>query len=294
MEDNASLLEKLVCFNCQNYLSYFPIYSDVNQKSICGRCQQFDTQNFYHNEIYEQSMEAFEFPCTYSKNGCKESCLLPKDIPKHEDVCEFRQMQCPANNDSTNAVCDWKGLTCDIYEHFEEHHPQFILQDGKFEADFVSNYKGVFLYAFGQYYFIVTKTSDAKNVGTVNFAYTGNDPDVKKYNYKITYKNANGAKSIDVVGKIGETVKIDGEMILDLLGEPFSIIAEITLYEETDTNNVDGTKKERNPAVNYEIIESMKCTVSLMNLYIYILVESIYLEILDYIEKKKYIGAGCI
>lgn len=269
MDDRTSLLEKLLCFRCQNYLSYFPIYSDVNQNSICGRCQPSDVQNFYHNEIYEKSMEAFAFPCSYCKNGCKKTHLHPKDVPTHEDGCEFRTIQCPALNSLTDAVCDWKGFSSDIYEHFEQEHPQFILRDGKFEADFITNRKGVFLYAFAEHYFIVTKTINSiKSIATVNVEYIGNKSDVKNYNFKITYTNADGAKDIDVVEKIGQTVEIDGKTVLDLLGYPFSILAEFTVYEDINNSNGDIIREIRNPAVNYEMIEGMKCTVSVIIHYI--------------------------
>lgn len=254
------LLEKLKCTNCSKYLSYFPIYFDANQNLLCGRCQPIEHQTLIRNDIYEVSMEAFRFPCSYTSNGCSAE-FFPKDIPKHEDWCEFRNIRCPALNLVTDTNCDWQGHSRDIYEHFESNHPKLILQDGRFEADFTSNYVGKFLYAFGQDYFVVTKsTNSIKNLVTCTVTYLGCNPHVVDYSFKITLRNANGSKNVEVDGKVGGTVEIDGNIVLDLLDDPLSIIAEIDVYEEVKNATV-GVKQKKS-AVNYEMIEGMKCVVS--------------------------------
>lgn len=261
-DSTIALLEKLRCSKCHKFLSCFPIYSDTNQNSICGRCHASESKNYLRNNIFEISMEHFKFPCCYESNGCSVK-LVPKRILEHENWCEFRTFKCSALSFVTEPLCDWKGFASDIYEHFEQKHQDLILQDGKFEVDLISNYTGNFLYAFGDNYFIVTKTIDSNSDWfACTLTYIGSDPIVNDYNFRIILENGNGSQNIEVLGEIGGTIEIKCTNLLDSLGNPCLVSAEIDVFEKQKITQTSKEVERIGPTVNYEMIEGMKCSVS--------------------------------
>lgn len=209
-------------------------------------------------------MENFRFPCCHDLYGCTEE-YRPKDIPDHEYWCNFKMIQCPAIDFKTNTICEWEGLSDQIYEHFQQNHSKFILEDGKFEADLITSFSGKFLYAFGQDYFIFTKVTDSnKNAFMCTLAYIGHDRKVSSYWFKITLKTPTGEKTVDITGQIGVTVEISVPTIINYLDNPFTILAEIDVFEKPkDDLNVGVNNSVENAltSVNYEMLEAIRCWV---------------------------------
>lgn len=261
-------LRNLKCCMCHNYLSYFPIYTDSDQTSICGRCQPVVGQSVYRNEIYELATEVFTFPCRNYSKGCLEK-LIPKNIPEHEDLCDFRIVQCPIRDDHlSDSPCNWEDIVSDIYQHFRTQHPNLIPPDGKFEVDLTNNFSGKYLYSLGQDYFILTFTSNTDmNLLICNVVNIGFTRKVECCNFKITLKNESGAKKIEVCGNIEETFQWNTREIEKELDNLCSIIAEVEVYMKEEVKEDIDTANGNSPMVNYGLIEGMKCMVRKVILY---------------------------
>lgn len=259
----SEILDELKCFKCNKYLSFFPIYSDANLHSICGRCDASITENWFHNSIFETSMESVSFPCCHNSYGCTGK-FIPKDIPGHEHFCEYKMFECPVFDHDTNTICEWRGRSVNVYEHFEEKHPKYILRDGKFEADLITNYSGNFLFAFGQDYFICTKTTDSsRRIATCILTYIGSDPNMNNHYYKITLKTTNGKKPVDMANKVGTAIEMSIPKIIDLLGNPSSILAEINIFEKpVDEDDQENIVETHDTSLNFSILETIRCSVS--------------------------------
>lgn len=90
----ANILEKLVCCQCNCYLSIPPVYLSMTEENICGRCVSYyerektELHLCTRNEVYEITIALFAFPCRYAKDGCPVK--LPINLMKaHEETCKY-------------------------------------------------------------------------------------------------------------------------------------------------------------------------------------------------------------
>lgn len=251
----SETLAKLTCVKCKKYLSHFPIYY-TNEGSLCGRCQP--PENATRNELYEQAMEFSKFPCCFLSKGCIDR-MVPRDIPNHEKWCRYRMLQCPANFDSN---CTWKGISKDLYEHFEKKHMVFILPTKSFELDFVNSHNENCLLTFGQDLYVLTRFADSKeNVYSCTVNCIGSNPNCTKFFSKFTFKNINGSKEHVLKSKLGEPVEVKKKEINGILGDPMSIIVEIDIVDQEGVDEMEVDECD-NPSINYEMLKELECLVS--------------------------------
>lgn len=254
----SETLTMLVCSTCNKYLSHFPIYFNMNDESVCGRCQP--SSNAVHNLLYERAVEFAKFPCSFDTNGCI-SRFVPKEIPDHEKWCNYRTVECVALNDSE---CNWKGLKKDLYDHFEKKHMIFLLPTKSFEIDFVNSHMENCLLNFGQDLYVVTRSADSKkNMYSCTVNYIGANPKCADFYAKFTFKTVNDSKQHMEQKKIGETCEISRNEIRKVLGDPVSIVVEIDILEEKENEKIeDDDSNEYNSAINYDLLKELECLVS--------------------------------
>lgn len=92
IELTTTVLQRLKCVKCEEYLSYPPILMTLNGDNICGRCVFDITTDFVVlNHLFENFVEELEilFPCRYSNIGCTVKRLIC-DMKIHEDKCKYR------------------------------------------------------------------------------------------------------------------------------------------------------------------------------------------------------------
>nr|XP_023014553.1 uncharacterized protein LOC111504271 [Leptinotarsa decemlineata]XP_023014554.1 uncharacterized protein LOC111504271 [Leptinotarsa decemlineata] len=246
-------LKKLLCVNCQNLLSHFPIYFNPNGPT-CGRCPT--GENSIRNEAYENLAQFQKFPCCHKENGCLEN-LFPKDIPQHERLCSYRKYSCL----TLDMNCRWRGLSQDLLTHFEEEHPLFLLSEGNFEIDFVNSHKENYLLPYGENLFMVNRTTDSKT-GTFccNVTYIGSNKVVEEYSYKIILESGNKSKVHELTKKLNCPIEIDSKIIRSILNDPLSIVARIEVFrEEILINNCEN--KDEDSDLDYELLRELECLV---------------------------------
>lgn len=119
------------CFNCNNHLSYFPIFLIPNG-NICGRCPI--PPSSVRNEVYENFAAFQKFPCRYQKRGCTKE-LLPIHMKTHEKLCRDREITCP------KSPCNWRGSFVLIIEHYIRSHPRCLEEHHRFAVDMANAQK---------------------------------------------------------------------------------------------------------------------------------------------------------
>lgn len=118
---STDLLNALNCDQCDNSLTYFPIFS-TKDENICGRCSVKD--GAIRNNLYETLVACLRFSCRYKQQGCSRE-LLPKDIPEHEDNCSFRIIKCFLFG------CDWNGVSTSLINHCEDQHSKLMVKENE-------------------------------------------------------------------------------------------------------------------------------------------------------------------
>lgn len=259
LQISSESLQKLKCTQCKKYLSIFPIRSRLNGDVICGRCPS--ESNTYHNKIFEDLAEIFKFPCINYPNGCLEN-LLPKNMFQHENYCPYRMYECPTKN---YTQCQWNGLCHEMYEHFEDKHPTFILNIEKFELDFINKYRETYIMPFEGDLYLVDRIMDTDNklfkcnVTPIHI----NSLNVFQINYKLIFQNMHKTQEPVIIEKnVSKEIQVNTENLQKTLNDPTTIIVEI----KVDTSN--GLKRdEMNDKEKYQktldnaILKELECTI---------------------------------
>ena len=122
------------CCHCENYLTVGPLSLTPDGKDLCGRCvnhwaEMNVEETLVRNWKLENIIKEIGLPCTYYDVGCKRA-LKWGEVREHEGFCVHRSYNCPATPyDSCQTVLPAK----DLYNHFEEKHPEFLLTAPEFK-----------------------------------------------------------------------------------------------------------------------------------------------------------------
>ncbi|XP_066248708.1 uncharacterized protein [Euwallacea similis] len=251
-----STLEKLRCIQCRNVLSVFPVYRNPKGDAICGRCPTDST--FTRDQLYEYAVEFQNFPCINRKYGCLEN-LLPSYMPVHEKKCKYKMHVCPTriyNN------CLWEGNLEYLVKHFEKEHPTFILNDCRFEVDFVNNHSEQYLMPFSEDLYVVTREAkSAEETFSVQVKYLGSNPDVDHYNYELTLQSPNRVDQFTLKEKIGAQLILQGRIVEEKLNNPITIIASIAIKQDSKspTHSQEEYIEEEYETENLKEVECPVC-----------------------------------
>lgn len=121
---SSIILDELKCAECNEYLSYPPIYQStlaMKANNICGRAHKINEQNWIRNTAYESIAAAFFFPCIYKEEGCTEEYGL-EEMKTHEENCMYRKITCAD-------FCDWEGKYNELFNHYIEEHDNYLVQN---------------------------------------------------------------------------------------------------------------------------------------------------------------------
>ncbi|KAK4873611.1 hypothetical protein RN001_012971, partial [Aquatica leii] len=114
----------LICSDCCGYLSCGPI-TMKKDKYFCGRCSTKNNIEGVPQPIFEAAMAKFTFPCKYYKEGCTTTVLF-NHAQKHQSKCLYRMIICPGQG------CSEVIMTSKLYDHFQRHHTNSIIDDDYF------------------------------------------------------------------------------------------------------------------------------------------------------------------
>ncbi|XP_066150685.1 uncharacterized protein [Euwallacea fornicatus] len=223
-----STLEKLKCSQCHNLLSVFPVYRNPKGDAICGRCPTDVT--FTRDQLYEHAVELQKFPCINRRYGCLEA-LLPCHMSIHEEKCRYKLHLCPTrvyNN------CHWEGKLEDLVNHFEKHHPAFILNDCRFEVDFVNNHSEQYLMSFAEeLYIVIREAKSTDKTFSVQVKYLGFNLDVDNYNYELTLESPKKIYKFVLEEKVGFQLILQEKTVQEKLHNPTTIIASLAIKQNS-------------------------------------------------------------
>lgn len=125
---NLEMLSVLKCSNCTEYVLP-PIFDNSNGLIYCkscslaqiNQCPQEDTDDsLLPNICLTNLANLIEYPCKFSKNGCKFSGK-PSLIKNHHQECNFRDTKCIFSNTD----CSWEGQQQNVATHIQSTH-QFL------------------------------------------------------------------------------------------------------------------------------------------------------------------------
>lgn len=121
------LVRNFKCSSCSKYLTVPPITLDSNGGNYCGREQcvsDGNRRNLYRNTLYEMAAKTFQFPCSH--DGCVRKIRFND---KHEESCEYRRVDCPANHVSQTKACYWTGYYGkEMMQHFKDNHSDVTIK----------------------------------------------------------------------------------------------------------------------------------------------------------------------
>ncbi|KAH1026087.1 hypothetical protein HUJ05_010668 [Dendroctonus ponderosae] len=112
----ADNFDKLLCSNCEKYLSVGPILTSTDgQVNICGRCDEGAFQShgeFYRNVLYESIAKFLLFP---SNSGCICKTLW-NSVTIHDQDCPEKRIDCFDPDCPAFVRCE------EVIAHFQHVH----------------------------------------------------------------------------------------------------------------------------------------------------------------------------
>lgn len=139
--------DKLLCSQCQKYLSVLPVkvYKDGCIK--CGRCTKNNDEGVI--SLYEKIAQYCLFRCLNRYEGCRK-LLLGSEVAKHEETCIGRNCSCP------NCEINTQMTGQELIQHFKQNHNNCLLRSNFFYLSQCTNTdKQKFLYIHDDNIFII-------------------------------------------------------------------------------------------------------------------------------------------
>lgn len=189
MEVPSSVLQKLKCENCENYLSRGPVLMLDDGESRCGRCLEPE-EGAKRNKHYEELAQLMAFPCRYKENGC-EAKIPFEDNKVHEDACAYRMLVCPI---AESGKCDWSGVRGSLFDHCKQKHPSNVIGNpAKFKHDITKSSLGNYLlFAFQMLFLVQTKVCNVSRKIYHSVRLLDDPRVVSKYSYDLDITNGTG------------------------------------------------------------------------------------------------------
>lgn len=224
-----NVFEKMMCVECNNLLSIYPVFLKRNAGgAYCGRCKPKDVSNMHRDEAYEIMAQFLLFPCMYKGNGCTKN-LSPSHLEQHEPCCDFKKFICPI------AKCDWEGPRNCMFAHFGEKHETLVVDDQKFQIDFINNLEQTMLMKADDELFLIKTDIDARKElfkCTVEHLKSNETNDVYNYYLKIESDNRNYFHSCNEYLANGEyETKLFADFLKDKLHDAESMIVTVQVLK---------------------------------------------------------------
>ncbi|XP_056632157.1 uncharacterized protein LOC130442101 [Diorhabda sublineata] len=270
----SDILESLICSNCSNYLSVFPIYTKIdNSGALCGRCKVAEVDKYLKDEAYECIAQFLTFPCMYTKNGCTEN-HIPTKLEQHERRCSWQKLGCPSKNYSK---CQWIGHRSDLEKHFASQHPNLVLKDRQFQLSFINSLEETYLLSYMEELFILKKEIDAMKANcycSVQHLQSSEESNSFGYSLKIESSDKNyffncPEKSTCSDEKLNCT-QITADIIKEKLFGSDSVIVNVNIYiyyksySLTDFFLYTTVIQKENSLefkVNWDLLAEMECPI---------------------------------
>ncbi|CAG9769241.1 unnamed protein product [Ceutorhynchus assimilis] len=254
-------LEKLKCTRCQKYLSILPIHRNLQGDIICGRCPIDDASGFIRDELYESAIEFQKFPCTNRGSGCLE-VLSPAKLAEHEKCCHYMKHECPTkvyNN------CTWEGNLVDVLDHFEKAHPTFILKDCKYEIDLQNNHKENYLMPYADGLYVITREGNSlkRTFSVIVKCLSAIENTADNLVYSLTLESGNKAHKYIQEEVVGNKLEFQGDIVKDMLHDPITIIANISIKEKPETNAsvISSHDSEEDDGLDLDLLHEFECPI---------------------------------
>lgn len=238
------VLNKMTCQSCKNLLSLYPVnIKKDGSGALCGRCKPAEEDQYLRDESYELLAQFLLFPCIYKDNGCTKS-LVPTLLEGHEPCCEYRKYGCPT---SLYTKCKWEGPKNVLFQHFEEKHPNLIINEQRFEIDFTNSMEEKLLMSVNDEIFLVKKDIDARKeifICGVEYIKSQEKDDVYNYFLRIESNNRNYFHNFPERVADGEDfTKTTANFLREKLQEPPSMFVKIevlkSVTEENEPTTID-------------------------------------------------------
>lgn len=187
MEVPISVLNKLLCDNCDGYLSRGPVLLLDDGKSVCGRCLEPEEGVATRNTPYEEVAKLLTFPCKYAEYGCQDK--VPFEENKlHEEACEYRAYLCPI---AESGKCDWTGLRASLLGHCKAEHPNNVIHNShKFTHNISkASLQNFLLAAFNVLFLVQTKVCTTSRNIYHSVRLIGDPSRASMYEYDLVIEN---------------------------------------------------------------------------------------------------------
>lgn len=127
-KEKKEILSMMECPVCLEHPREGPIFNCEHGHLVCGKCQpkirecpicrsaNVGHRNLFAEKMLSLTLKSITLPCTNHNEGCKVTGLA-KELHKHESICMFRKIQCPAHH---RGACHWQGSLTKLYPHLSE------------------------------------------------------------------------------------------------------------------------------------------------------------------------------
>ncbi|XP_044757230.1 uncharacterized protein LOC123315556 [Coccinella septempunctata] len=257
------LSDKVLCNNCNHFLSVPPIYNSNNGHTMCGRCVDMKNPQGIRNELYETLLEMLSFPCMNKQYGCLEF-RTGKTMWNHEVTCSYRRVNCPL---AITKSCDWVGDVETILEHFEDHHSMNLMKEPSFEVNFLDNFEDVSMLPYSDSLFLVRRHGDVDKNKFWCSVQAIQRNEFEKFEYSLSLKNPVSGKIQKFDEKRVNSLsdqdgfEIETNKVQKYLEKPVMIIATIDIIEFKEDSNKGIVKSTSLSNVDMEMLKAIECPV---------------------------------
>ena len=202
-----SVLTELECAACKEYMVP-PINICMDGHNICNTCSptvsSCPTCKQWLLKIRNVSLEnlslQMQFPCRYSKYGCKNTFSY-NAFREHEAICGYSPQPCPVDYLSFKMLCNWTGIAKDVKNHLQTAHKN-LCEDYKAQhllllpSSNASIYSYKFLFAYNKIF--CYRLLNQREIVYVVLHYIGPAKNDLKYQYKVIVMNNEDTEGVVV------------------------------------------------------------------------------------------------
>lgn len=265
-----TVLPRLLCDNCDGYLSRGPVFMLDTGTNRCGRCTA-PKVGARRNRAYEELATLVTFPCRYVEEGCRAQVTFEKN-QEHENACEFRPFVCPI---APSGQCDWSGIRGNLLQHCQTAHPNNVIQNPhKLTHDITrSSLYNYLMYAFNVLFLVQTKVCITSRKIYHSVRLFGDRTAVSKYHFTVDIEN-NGVKLIkpgSVAPQGCLALQEDTSLasgingLLEVLGDFKDTVFTLTVRSTVDQQETENPSRATSSAVT--LVNCTKCKVSIEPTY---------------------------